>query len=211
MPYDYTHLRQDSQGNWYARVKDPSFGELAAGEYLIDRSTNAIKTVDYAHYEVHVGRSYAIYATFDLPASNYIDIQIVVPDSARWAHFEPFISSEGGAQAWFYEGVVINTAGTAMIPMNKNRNSANTSEFTFASIVNTSLSNANADTDITGAALLATGKSGAGRGIGGEFGVRNEWNLKQNGKYSIRVLSLVNNATQYVNFFLAWYEHTNKI
>jgi hypothetical protein len=195
---------------WYQAVKDLQFGELPDGQSITDPTTYALKTVDYSHYEVHVGRSYAIYATFDLPASNYIDIQIVVPDSARWAHFEPYISSEGGAQAWFYEDVVINEAGTGMGPKNKNRNSANTSEFTFASIVNTSLSNANADTDITGATLLATGKAGAGRGIGGEFGVRNEWVLKQNAKYSVRVLSLVNNATQYVNFFLAWYEHTNK-
>ena len=199
-------MNQDPK--WYQAVKDIQFGEIPDGQSITDPTTYALKTVNYDHYEVHVGRSYAIYATFDLPANNYIDIQIVVPNSTRWAHFTPFISSEGGVQTWIYEGIVINLAGTAMTPLNKNRNSANTSEFTFASIVNTTL--ANADTDIATATLLATAKAGAGRGLGGELEARNEWVLKQNGKYSIRALNLVNNATQYVNFFLAWYEHTNK-
>ena len=200
----------DEAGQRYQGVRDLNFGSLPEGESFRDLTTNALKVIQYDHYEVHVGRSYAVYFTVDLPASNYVDLQIVAPDTTRWAHFTPSIVGEGGLQAWIYEGVTINTAGTAITPHNKNRNSANTSDFTFASIVNTTLANANADTVIEGATLLATLKAGAGRGIGGELEGRNEWNLKQNGTYSIRVLSLVGNATQYVNFAIGWYEHTNK-
>jgi hypothetical protein len=199
-----------SDAKWYQAVRDLNWGELPEGESFRDRTTNAIKTVPYEHYEIHVGSHYFIYTTIDIPADDWLDIQIVTPNTTRWAHFVPYVASEAGIDSFIYEGVTILQAGTAITPLNRNRNSANTSGLTFASIINTSEANANLDTSIEGALLIGAATSGSGRNVGGEVEGRNEIILKQNTAYSIRIHSLDNTATKYVNLLLTWYEHTNK-
>jgi len=211
MGYDYTHLRSDGQGDWYARVKDPSFGELPAGEYIIDRSTNALKVIPYEHYEIHAGSHYQLYDVFDLPADDWIDMRFVTADTAKWPHFDPLVSGEAGLELWIYEGVTINAAGTAVTPINRNRNSANTSGMTMSYVIATTEAGLNTSTAIAGANQIGHAKIGSGKSSGGDVQSRNENMLKQNTAYTIRIHSLDNSATRYVNFQLTWYEHTNKI
>lgn len=62
------------------------------------------------------------------------------------------------------------------------------------------------DVDVSGATLLSTGVSGAGRNSG-EESREMELILKQNEDYVFRATA---NAAGYVNFRLNWYEHTDK-
>ena len=68
------------------------------------------------------------------------------------------------------------------------------------------LAGANGDVDISGALLIESGIAGAGRDAG--FSDRgSELVLKQNELYVLRATAT---AAGYVNFYMEWYEHTDK-
>ena len=96
--------------------------------------------------------------------------------------------------------------GTSVTPVNNNRNSANVSSNTVAVITNGSLVDANTDTAVAGATLLASGTIGAGKS-GGDTERDREIILKQNTKYCLRAVAV---AAGYISFHAQWYEHTNK-
>ena len=120
--------------------------------------------------------------------------------------FHPTVHSEDEIDAYFYEGVAISVAGTAQVPWNNNRNSTKTPTATFDGIVNASVGDANADTDITGANLLAHRKVGANR-VGGSANHSQEFVLRQGTIYCMRI---VFTKAAYVVLELSFYEHTNK-
>ena len=100
----------------------------------------------------------------------------------------------------------LNPLANTITPYNSNRNSANTSGTTMKYELQANLAGANADTDVTGATLLETGISGAGRDAGNELR-SNELILDQNGLYCLRAVAT---AAGYINFRMEWYEHTSK-
>jgi len=72
--------------------------------------------------------------------------------------------------------------------------------------VQVDLAAANADTDVSGGTLLASGISGVGKKAG--FAEReNELVLKQNSLYCLRAAVA---AAGFINFTMEWYEHTDK-
>lgn len=173
---------------------------------VLDRATWAVKVVLYSHYEIHAGSHYHIRDVTDISINNVFDVQWTTPDTTKWAHFTFTLTCEAETEWYIYEGVTINTPGTAITPVNNNRNSTNTSTATIASISNTSVSNANADTAVAGATEIGHGIVGAGR-TGGIENRDDEIVLKQNTIYCMRAIA---NAAGYVNFLMTWYEHTNK-
>jgi hypothetical protein len=172
----------------------------------IDASTHAMQTIEYEHHEIHSGSHYFIDDVVDLAINNVLDIQWTTPNTTQWAHLTFNLATEAETEWYAYEGVTINTPGTAVTPPNSDRNSGNTSNATIATITNTSVANANADTAVAGATQIAHGIVGAGRNGGFERRDR-EIILKQNSIYSFRAIA---NAAGYINFVINWYEHTNK-
>jgi hypothetical protein len=170
-----------------------------------DRSTNALNTIDYAHHEVHAGSHYLIEDVVDLATNNVYDMQFTTPDTAKWTHFTFELNCESETEWMIYEGATILLAGTAITPINNNRNSDKTSGNTIAGISNTTLVNANLDTAVAGATMLAHGIVGAKQN-GGIISRENEIVLKQNTVYCMRAIA---NTAGYVNFICNWYEHTN--
>lgn len=173
----------------------------------LDDTTHVMTTIEYPHHEIHSGSHYSVKSYNDVANGNVVDIQITVANNTAWPHLEIFFDTETEYLFWFYENVVINTAGTAYTPMNRNRNSANTANTTVGVITNTSIANANADTAIAGATLVADGIVGSGRKIGGESTSRLEIILDQGAIYSLRMQA---NAAGWTNWLLDWYEHTDK-
>lgn len=181
--------------------------EYVAGNEGIDASTQSLQVVDYEHHEIHSGDHYFLKRFVDLPVNNVWDIQITTPNTTKWSHFLFGLSSEKETLWEFYEGVTIDTAGVNLQPRNNNRNSSNTSGMTVGGILNTSTVNANADTGILSASLIATGTIGSGPTSGGVSARSEEIILKQNTSYSLRITASV---AGYTNYTLEWYEHTAK-
>ena len=187
-------------------VSDPYVPQVGIDSANVNSETNAVKVVDYEHHEIHSGSHYFHVDVRDLSINEVYDIRITVPDTTKWAHFTFRLESESETLWYLYEDVAISTVGTTEVLYNNNRNSANTSGLAVDEILNTSLSNANADTDLTGASTLLTGIIGAGR-VGGADARNKEIILQQNTIYCIRTVA---SAAGYVDYTLEWYEHTNK-
>jgi len=172
----------------------------------IDRVSYAIKILEYEHAEIHGGSHFFIEDVADIAINNVFDVQWTTQNTTRWDHFTFELNCEAETEWYIYEGAKIETAGTAITPINNNRNSSNAAGATIASIANTSLENANLDTAVAAATELAHGIIGAGRN-GGVVSRDREIILKQNTIYCMRAIA---NAAGYVNFYIGWYEHTNK-
>lgn len=173
----------------------------------IDASTNAIETITYEHHEVHDGRHFFIHDVNDDAINHVMDIQFTTPDTTRWCHLLFEVDSENELDGYIYEGVTIATPGTAVTPLNSNRNSSNTSGATVKKILNDSVALANADTAVAAATELIHFKTGSKSVAGGHQRRANEIILKQNTIYCFRA---VYTAAGYCTFNMAWYEHIAK-
>lgn len=171
----------------------------------LDKSTNSLQTIDYSHHEIHAGSHFFISDVVDLSINNVFDMILTTPDTTQWVHFTFTLSVEAETDWYIYEGAVETVAGTAVTPINNNRNSATASIAVIKSHTNTSLANANSDTDVTGATMLVHGILGAGK-TGGSENRESELILDQNRKYCFRAIAT---AAGYVAFVAQWYEHTD--
>jgi len=177
---------------------------IAAG---IDKASRATGVIEYEHHEIHAGSHYEVVDAVDLAINNVRDIQITTPNTTKWAHFVFSLHCENETEWYLYENVTINTAGTSVTPKNNNRNSTNTSGLTVATIDNTSVANANADTAVAGATEIEHGIVAAKRQSTGAAERTREIILKQNEDYTLRIIAT---AAGFTSYDLEWYEHTNK-
>jgi len=171
-----------------------------------DDATLVTQVIDNPHHEIHDGASFFYKGKVDLALSAVLDIQITVADTTTWPHLELLFSSEAECNYFVYENVTIVTPGTAVTPLNRNRNSAATAGMVVKAIENASLVLANADTTVAGGTLIEEGVVGAGVLVGGSSNSRKELILKQNEDYAIRFEGV---AAGYVDYLLDWYEHKN--
>jgi hypothetical protein len=173
----------------------------------IDSATNTLQVIDYDHHEIHSGSAYFVSDVADLAINNVYDVQFQTPDTTKWIHFTFLLDAENETEWYVYEDVTFTVTGTTITPFNNNRNSANTSGTIIYQQSNTSLANANADTNITGSTTLLHGIIGSGRNSHGADERGDEVILKQNTKYCFRAIATV---AGYIDFDMDWYEHTNK-
>lgn len=167
-----------------------------------DDDTGSLCVIDETHCLIHEGKSFYVKEFNTLSINNYLDIQIVTA-ATHEPHLEMVFYVSAETEYWFYENVTVSTPGTANSEVNRNRNSATTATMTVANITNGSLVDANADTAVASATLLAHGKSGAGKTAGGESSTRQELELKPNKAYTLRFLAV---AAGYVDWLFDWYE-----
>ncbi len=177
----------------------------------LDTSTMSLQMIDYPHHENHAGSAYFNEEFIQVPANDVLDIRWQVSNTTRWSHWLMHIITEGEFHITFYEDVAaLTTAGTALTAKNRNRNSANASNWqAFDYIINVDLSAANADTNLSGATTLGTAASGSGRNKAGEGGHDEEIICKQDSIYCMRFENQ-SGATKYVDYVMDWYEHTDK-
>jgi hypothetical protein len=180
-----------------------------AFRYLkIDTTTHTLQTIDYAHHEIHSGSHYFVVGYQDLSINQVLDFTWQIPDTAKWIHWVWQIYTESETIWQVYEGVTAtNPLANSITPLNSNRNSTNTSGTTMLYEVQTSLANANADTDVSGATLIKSGIAGSGNRGAGFAGRESEVILKQNTLYGLRAIA---SAAGYINFDMEWYEHEDK-
>ena len=170
-----------------------------------DLSTHATNVIDYPHHEVHSGSAYfAIYSAL-LDDTGVVEVRIQTPDTAKWAHAEMEVSSALASTLEIHEATTkTHEAGNVLVPINRNRNSTNTSGMTVCFNPGGADTSAPLYTEYIGAATVS------GRGdVGGGSSSRHELILKQNEDYLVRLTSRADaNA---LTIGLDWYEHTNKV
>lgn len=171
----------------------------------IDDNTNTLQVIDYSHHEIHSGYHFEYCEVVDQALNNVYDIRITTPNTTKWSHFLFNLGAEAETEYFLYESVAITVAGSALTPKNSDRNSSNSPTLTLDGISNTSVANANLDTNLAGSVTISHGIIGAGRDAG-FFTREQELILKQNTVYCIRIIA---NAAGYANHCLEWYEHTN--
>jgi len=170
-------------------------------ELGVDGMTHVLNTIDYEHHEIHEGSHFFVagYGTF--AADEDIDFQITTPSSQKWAHMTFSFQSTGAVVFSIYEGAVVQ-AGTAVTPVNSNRNSKKTSSLTvqYDGIVDT------AGTLIYQQAWGYT--STPSKSEGGISGRNNEIVLRAGTTYRFLVES--DSAGNIISYNSEWYEHTNR-
>lgn len=187
----------------------------------VDRSTNAIKTIEYEHNEVHGGSHYTCHFTND--CTNTGEMTVIAFNTAnttKWVHLVAVATATAQTNFGIYENTSIDVdEGTQLTIYNNNRNSSNTSGVTSIEtvpVVNkaTSFNEAQA----AGANITTTteiysehiGSNSGPRASGGNSRGSAEFVLEQNQQYAI-ILTSLNNDDNTHNLVLEWYELTNKV
>jgi hypothetical protein len=178
---------------------DATFENVGAASLAFDPVSRALITLDFPHHEIHEGDHYEIQEWKDITgAGTDYDIRIVTPDVDTWSHFTMHFQTEDEFSTTLYEGATLS-AGTAITPINNNRNSANASGMTIT----------HTPTVTAVGTPIKSWKTGVGTGDQGTTtNGRNELILKRNTTYLLR-FSRVPSGTGYVDYNLNWYEHAN--
>jgi hypothetical protein len=165
----------------------------------LDEHTNAVATVDYAHYEIHGGSSYiANHYAAAVASTNSLDCLLVTADSTKAAHLIYFVAATDEAVAYFYADVTTSADGTALTEHNRNMRSSNTAE-TVATHTPT--------VSDTGTLIRTFPVNGAKLGAGAVRDAE-EFILAANTKYLLRITSGA--AGNGISCEFDWYEHTSK-
>ena len=165
----------------------------------VDDSTESLQFINYEHHEIHSGShyNYCDYQTGNAINAT-IEFVMTTPNTTKWVHlvFEAYSST--GAFIELYEGTTGVTGGTTITPRNNNRNSLNTSDVTLVKD----------PTSITSDGTRAAGFLAGANRSGGSIVRENEYVLKQNTSYLIRITSRA--ASNDISWAAEWYEHTDK-
>ena len=162
----------------------------------VDTMTDALNTVDYAHHEVHGGSMFHVSYVADIGNGANLDIGVTTPNTSKHSHMVIGVGVEAEARLYLYEDATFS-GGTPLTAYNRNRNSSTAATST---VVHTP--------SITSTGTLILGAHyGSARTYGGESRAQNEWILKQNAKYLLRVTNLTTN-NNFMDVELDWYEHT---
>jgi len=196
------------------QVSDDSNTRLMVSPYSVDEYGTAARllsdnifqgaliTIPVEHHEIHCGDSYESTYVTDLGNGATLDILIIVPDEAgtgqdqKLYHLLGSIATESECDIYFYEGATYSAQGTSITQFNRNRNSALTDYL-----------GVTYGPTITGVGtMLEQRKSGVGRSINGVAVRQNEWLLRNDETYLLRI----NNTTTtncYVEVGLNYYVH----
>jgi len=137
----------------------------------------------------------------DIAGPKYV--RITAPDTTVRIHFMGVVSADAAALVELYEDPTILAAGNALTEQNNNRNSANVATATTFEDTTTQAPN-------NDGTLLFAGRIG-GTGLAqtrfaGNVADREEWILKQNEDYLVKVTVDADNTE--VAIVLTWYEVT---
>lgn len=167
-----------------------------------DSTTNANKTIDYSHYEIHAGSHFkAGYQDTTMDTDAVIELLFITPDSAKWAHWTLTAQTTGAGTVQVFRGPTVTANGTAVTPLNRSENSLRTSD---VSVYHTPTTTA----DGTKISERWIGSEGFRSNIGGEIRGSSEIILKQNTIYLVRATANADGIKMAIGG--DWYEHTNK-
>ena len=165
----------------------------------VDTSTRAAIGISYAHHEIHSGSHFFTGNFTTLANAAVYDILFVTPATLKYSHMIFEIGTQAEAMFSYYEGVTTSADGTALVMYDRNRTTDNTAGTTFYHTPTV--------TDL--GVVIGAGIFGSGNKAGGSTRDSNEFVLKPNTKYLMRVTNNTSVANWY-DWFFDWYEHTDK-
>jgi len=158
----------------------------------VDEHSEALEMIDVGHAHIHEGKMFDVCDLATISLGAYKDY-LIVTGATKFIHIKITCSADGKGNIALYEDAVTSNNGTGMTEFNRNRVSANTPE---ATVFHTpTVSNVGT--------MLCDELFGSGNKSGGETRADNEWVLKQNAKYLVRVSASVNID---VSTKINWYE-----
>lgn len=195
---------------WGCTAEDPGYTAIVGNPEVkivdtngdivtIDEVTGAFTILEYEHHELHEGNMFTVLAVVDLGNAEVYDTLVVAPDTTRWAHLVWEIEHELETQILFYRDTTYSDNGTEVASYNRNGNST----------VNATTLVYHTPTVTNVGTLIATIQQGDGKKAGGSDRESNEFILKQNTAYLVRITNLTaNNNLIFIK--LNWYEHTSQ-
>ena len=166
--------------------------------------------MDVAHHEVHEGDTYsAIISDPSAADTKVVQGYIKTPAVADPQKRMHLTLSHGGSGAHSFsitEGITYSAGGTARAPVNRRRDSANTTSAQTVKV------GSDKDSDVityTGGTVIWEESAGAGRGTGGETRGVTEWILAPNTEYIFQVFSGATSTA--ITLSAIWYEHTDSL
>lgn len=175
----------------------------------LDRSTNTIQTIDYAHHEIHAGTHFflADYSTIGSGIGSSIFLGVTTPNTSKWAHLLGWINGMLITEITFYEGATIS-GGTAVTALNSNRNSSIASDLLLYSQPVISGASPTSGTTIYRSKFgLSTGGGATTVSMGGGVSRDDEIILRSGTSYLFQITSATPGNT--IDYEFVWYEHTN--
>lgn len=165
----------------------------------IDKTTGVLVMVDQVHTEIHEGTMFSVCNVTDLTSSGNMTFLLITPNSTNGLiHIVFDVETESEAEYQLWENSTISNNGTAVTPINRNRSIATTAATkVFYTPTITSLG-----------ATLCTKHWGSGKGVGGGDRSIEEWVLKANTNYIIRVTNFTVNAN-HATLEMVWYQQAS--
>ena len=169
-------------------------------EAHIDQYSGAVGSIEQEHLKIHEGKGFTLAQRISITnLGGTYEFLGVVPANV-FPHFRHItVSSDGGpSDVDFYEGATYSATGSAITPYNNNRNSITTAEL----LVYDSPTLTTDGTLLEPILIPGTKQAGS---LGSEGS--NEWNLKENEAYMIRITNNTAGAgTSNYTINMFWYE-----
>lgn len=145
---------------------------------LVDTITNARVSIDQEHYQLHKSRCFETFDQQTITGSNTFDYLLITPSTAG-LHCHLVMSVEADAKCFIslYEGTTVSANGTALATFNNFRDSASVAGMLVYTAPTITAIGTQIDLHMTG----------SGEKAGGQVRVGDEWILKNNAKYTVRV------------------------
>jgi len=158
--------------------------------------------IDVAHHELHEGDMYSVHTFANVANAANFDLVIHTMDSvAKRIHM--FFEAEVEAESEFYvyeDATYTDGTGVAVVPINRERNSAKTSD----------IQDMESNPNILGVGnLLVQTMAGSGKKVGGRARGLEELVLRNDTIYLFRITN-VSGGIEWVSPQLTWYEHSNE-
>ncbi len=180
--------------------KDKDGNERTLDELLVlDATSGKLTAIEYEHSQIHEGNMFTVLEVTDLTNAAVRDILAVSPDTLKWAHLVWEIEHELETLIQFYRGTTYSDIGTEVDSLNRNGNSTNNAT--------TKVYHTPTITDV--GTLIGTIQQGDGKKAGGSDRLSNEFILKQNTSYLIRITNLTA-SNNLIATKLNWYERISK-
>jgi len=177
-----------------ARLLGIVYGNLAQLQQDVSRY---LINIDIVHSKIHQGVGFHVDdLTLLVDIASPKKYLIITPNTSARAHMVFVVETEPGAKFEFFEDTTA-TDGAALTLINYKRDSAT------VSVLNI-LKDPTVTVDGTQILLWQSGTTIAGGKVGGAITHGDEFILKQNAIYSLKITPLSNNTTVFVHF--NWYE-----
>lgn len=163
----------------------------------VDARVHCLQMIEVGHHEIHEGEFFTLTSVVDKDASETLEVRLLTPAAPAEIHIVGTLTGTGETLYEFFETTTkTHVGGNAITPLNRNRNSSNTSGIT--ELCHTPGGSGDGN-------LIWTLQQGAGA-FSAQHRATSEFILKYATAYLFRATSKANGNTISIEF--DWYEES---